>query len=391
MSKQLLTAQDIELRSALNDLDILATKAKDMSQDYTKRDESQASLLMAKIKTLREVGTTVKSDYEARWFKSFFSGAEPEYRGTDMLAGTQTPNWTLGSEGGYFVPQEFHDSLLYGMKQFDPLLDENVVTMIKSNSGALRPYPIPGWDMSALKATKVAEGAQQTPSTVPNAAQAILNGYMYRQTLDASFELEADDFQPTLEQIRGAYMIAFARGIGEDLVTGNGTTAPQGILTAAVDSGVSLDPRITVDISNTLNDAFQNAYFALNRWHRANPKCFWAMNDKTYEWIRSLTDGVGRPLIKIHHDDEILMGKKVLICPSVPAWQSSITDGKIIFGNFSQLYVRVARTTVTRNLQAAGYVDKGKGLYTGRMRADAKVLDPTGGVIPPFVSITLPA
>jgi HK97 family phage major capsid protein len=154
---------------------------------------------------------------------------------------------------------------------------------------------------------------------------------------------------------------------------------------------VVLDPRITNDVSNTLNDQFQAAYFSVNRIYRQSPKCGWAMADKTWQWIRSLTDKQGRPLLNISKDDETLMGKRVLITPSMPEWVSSTVDGKIVFGDFSRLMVRTSRLTVTRNLQAPGYVEFGKGLYTGRMRADAKVVDPTGGAVPPFTYITLEA
>jgi hypothetical protein len=41
-----------------------------------------------------------------------------------------------------------------------------------------------------------------------------------------------------------------------------------------------------------------------------------------------------------------------------------------------------------RTIQAPGYVDKGKALYTAYMRADAAVIDPTGGEKPPIVYAT---
>jgi HK97 family phage major capsid protein len=85
------------------------------------------------------------------------------------------------------------------------------------------------------------------------------------------------------------------------------------------------------------------------------------------------------------------MGKPVLICPSVPSWRASIQDGKIVFGDFSRLFVRVSKLSIVRKLQAPGYVEYGKALYTGRMRADSKIMDASGGSVPPFTYITLTA
>lgn len=387
MAKQLVTPAMVELRAAITEAEVISARA-----EMTKRDEARVNVLLAKIAALRKDAIAPSDDATLRWFRSFLTpGQEPEYRGTDLVEGTQTPTYVSGPEGGFLVPQEFHNAVIFGLAQVDPLLDENVVTLIKSNNLALRPYRVPGWDLSTIKAVKVNEASQQSPATVPNLSSAQLNGFTYKLTLDASWELEADDFQPTMDQIQAAYGVGFARGIGEDLVTGNGVTAPQGILNAAANSGVVLDPRITADISNSLNDQFQAAYFSVNRIYRQSPKCAWAMADKTYQWIRTLTDGVGRPLISIKDDQEVLMGKRVLITPSLPEWISSSQDGKIVFGDFSRLMVRASRMAVTRNLQAQGYVEFGKGLYTGRLRADAKVVDPTGGAVPPFTYITLEA
>ena len=82
------------------------------------------------------------------------------------------------------------------------------------------------------------------------------------------------------------------------------------------------------------------------------------------------------------------MGKPVLICPSLPYYRPSLTSGKIVFGDFSRLFVRVSKLSIVRKSQAPGYVEYGKALYTGRMRADSKVMDASGGSVPPFTYIT---
>ena len=62
----------------------------------------------------------------------------------------------------------------------------SVVTLIRSNTLRLRPYTIPGWDLSTFKAVKVAEGVQHNPQTVPTASSKKLGAYTYRADLDAS-------------------------------------------------------------------------------------------------------------------------------------------------------------------------------------------------------------
>lgn len=367
----------LEMRAAINEAEALTAKS-----EITKRDEARISVLLAKIAALR-TGNVAPSDFAKRWMAAFIKGKDLpiEARGTDLLAGTQSITYTQGPQGGYFVPQEIHDKLVLGLAQWDPFLDGDLVTLVPSDGFNLRPYTVPGWDLSTFAAVKVAENAQQNPLSVPTASGTILNGYTYRATLDASFEFEEDDFQSPMEQILVAYAIAFARGIGIDLTVGNGTTAPQGILTGAANSGVSIASHTALTYLD-----IENVYFSLNRIYRVSPKCAWALSDAVYELVRKAVDGNGRPLINVVDDKEMLMGKPVYVSPSLPS--GSASKG-IVFGDFSYFVVRTSRMEVSRNLQAPGYVEKAKGLYTGRMRADAKVIDPTNGTNPPIVYATL--
>lgn len=367
----------LEMRAAINEAEALTAKP-----EITKRDEARISVLLAKIAALRS-DRIAPSDFAKRWLCAFMKGRSLpiEARGTDLLAGTQSITYTEGPEGGYLVPQEIHDTLVLGLAQWDPFLDDDLVTLAVSDSFSLKPYTVPGWDLSTFAATKVGENVKQNPQTVPTATGTILNGYTYRATLDASFEFEEDNFQPIMDQIQLAYVIAFARGIGIDLAVGNGATAPQGVLTGAANSGVS-----TPSASSLTYTDIENIYFSVNRIYRNAPKCAWAMADSVYELVRKAVDNNGRPLINIVKDKETLMGKPVYVSPSLPT--GSGAKG-IVFGDLSHYVVRVSRMEISRNLQAAGYVEYGKALYTGRMRADAKVIDPTGGVTPPIVYATL--
>lgn len=382
MSKYLTPAQH-ELLAVMTEANEISTRS-----EITKRDEVRVSYLLAKMKSLQAgVILSGNSSAESRqFFSDLLKGNE--MRTTYMQAGAQAPGYTSGVEGGFIVPQEFHDSVIVGMAQFDPLLNKDVVTLIESGDGSLKPYNIPGWDLSTFQAVKVAEGQHQNPQTPPLASTTILNGYKYMASIPASTELEEDAFITIQNLMSEAYGIAFARGIGVDLVNGNGTTAPQGVLNGAADSGVT-----TGSTGVVVDTDVEKVYFSLNRYHRAHPKCAWLMNDAAYQQVRKAKDTAGRPLLTIAKDEEVLMGKPVLVTPSLPAYNASLgtqaAGSFCVFGNLSQLFVRVSKLTVQRKRQAPGYVERNLALYTGIMRADAKVLDPTGGVVPPIVSARL--
>ena len=57
-----------------------------------------------------------------------------------------------------------------------------------------------------------------------------------------------------------------ANGVGADLISGSGTSAPQGVLTATTDSGMT-----TASADLISEDEILDVHFALPRIHRVNP------------------------------------------------------------------------------------------------------------------------
>jgi len=368
--------KNAELRAAIQEAEKLSAKS-----NLSHADETRISVLLSKIKVLQNPAFRPEgySPETRDFFRNVVTNPN-ELRATDMLAGQQSIAYTDGNQGGYAVPFEFFTEVLHGMAQFDPLLDESVVTLDQSPTFALQPIQISGWDLSAIAASRTGEGNQKNPITVPNVDGAVLNSFTYKLSLDASFELAQDAVDRLLYQIQEAYSIGFARGIGVDLVLGNGSGEPQGLLEFAANSGV------TTAASGKLSlDDFTDIYFSVDRAYRNSPKCAWVMDDATYQLARQAVDNSGRPLLCIKKDQEVILGKPVLISPSMPSGSAAKS---IVFGDLSHYVVRVSRMTLRASIEAPGYVEYGKVLYTGLMRADAVLFDPTGGEKPPIVYAT---
>jgi HK97 family phage major capsid protein len=375
MSKPFINPALIELRDAVSEAENILARS-----EFSKRDEAHFNLQLAKIAAVQRGASFTESEASKRFFRSLMTGEQR----TDpsLFAGTQTITYTQSRLGGTLVPQEYYDKLILGMAQYDPLLDENIVTLIKSDDDSLRPINVPGWDLSSYKAVKVGEGQQQNPQQAPTAIAKQLNGYTFRTNLTETWEFNEDTFMSSAALLNVAFQIAFARGIGIDFAIGNGTTAPQGVLTGAVASGAvtSLSGGITAD-------DIENAYFSLDRWYRQSPKCAWVMSDAVYEEFRKAKDSAGRPLISVVKDKEVIMGKPVYVSPSIPATGGG--EG-IVFGDLSHFVARVSRMSIQRSLQAAqGGADFGKYMYIGRMRADSVVIDPTSGANAPIKYVLL--
>jgi HK97 family phage major capsid protein len=374
-----MTHTDPELRADVAELGRLTSQT-----ELNRRDEARRDFLLSKLAAKQS--PSGKATKELReWFRHLPDGNEAR---ADILAGNQTISFSQGSSGGYLVPNEFFEKIILGMAQFDPLVNENVVTLKRTQGG--NPLTVPGWDLSNYKATLVSEGVQQSPGSVPPTSGVLLGGYTFRASLDCSFEFEQDSFADPIELLTLAFSIGLARGIGQYFATGTGTNQPTGILTGAANSGVTLNAAISSDVSATLNDSFQEAYFSVNEWYRKLPKAGWLLNDVTYQWLRSLTDKNARPLISIENDRETIMGKPVFICPSLPAYGASPSvTGKIIFGDLGHYTARISEMTIQRSIQTPGYVEYGKQLFIARIRADGNLLDPTSGGNAPLVYISV--
>lgn len=300
--------------------------------------------------------------------------AEQEFR--DMEAGTQSISYTQGPGGGYLVPVVFYNDVITGMAQTDPLLSENNVNLIKEPGFATPAKTLAGYDLSSISASRVGENSNPGPGSFPTVSGQQLQGYIYRLALQGSFEIEADDFESVSTTMSRAYGVGFARGIGIDLVTGlgAGSSQPQGLSTAAANCGVTTGAAgvITADDINAI-------FFSVNRIYRNSPKCAWVMADSTYELIRKAKDSQNRPLLDMQDDLETLMGKRVLVSPSMPSGAGS---KGIIFGDLSHFNVRLSAMWFRRSFQLVGLAENYRALYIGLMRADSYLLDPAAASSP---------
>jgi HK97 family phage major capsid protein len=131
----------------------------------------------------------------------------------------------------------------------------------------------------------------------------------------------------------------------------------------------------------------ENIYFSVNRAYRVSPRAAWLMNDGIYQQVLGLQDTNGRPLINITEDGEKLFGKKILISPDMP---TSAGSKAVLFGDFGQYAVRIARDTVQvrRSYESIGLAEQGIALYTAMMRVDATLIT-VGGDVNPVVYGTL--
>ena len=84
--------------------------------------------------------------------------------------------------------------------------------------------------------------------------------------------------------------VGFSRGIGADLVLGDGSTGPAGIVTGAADSGVT-----TANPGKLVLGDFTNVFYSVNKAYRESDKAAWLVNDAVAKMISNCVDDhIGR-------------------------------------------------------------------------------------------------
>lgn len=293
----------------------------------------------------------------------------------DEGIGHVTQSYYNGNNGS-LIPTEFLDQVFAEMKWFDPLVDPNVVTYVETSHG--RPLQVPMMDDTANDASVSAENSDQSGNETdiahPNAA--LLGAYSYRSPMwRASFEalqdLEGNVALMNLFKSFAANRIG--RGAGRDLMTGNGSGKPLGLVSQLIMTGVN--PVLTQGNARNINggntgspNAYQATsigsqdlaalYFSVDRAYRGSPKCAWLMNDNTLKSLWQLVSEQGLPLVNIVDGKEFIYGKPVYIAPSMDSIGSS--SNPIIFGDLIYWITRCSmdQTYVKLFFEAPGLVEK---------------------------------
>ena len=383
-----IAAQSVVTRSDAKKIDELLARIANLKQIGCSTDEMRKHI---GDELAKEIGNNQRA-HEAL-FKRFLRGdsdGELEQRASAFVAGQQTPIFSSGPQGGVLVPTQFQQAVTEGLAATDPLLDDSIVGLVQEDSFKLPPLTIPGFDLSTIAAVNVAEIIQQNAQTIPVIDSKMLNRYTYRVSLAASIEFEDDaKAYGNAENVMGrAFGIAFARGIGADLVNGDGATAPQGVVTGAADSGVT-----TANLGKVVLGDFTNVFYSVNKAYRESAKTGWLVNDAVAKMISNCVDDNHRPIFPVVNGVTQILGKPVYVTPSLPAFNASLgtqAPGSFcIFGDLSHYIVHASTMYMRRRINTPGYIEYGKALYTGLLMVDAITHDPTDGALPPIVSARL--
>ena len=135
------------------------------------------------------------------------------------------------------IGADFLPGLLLARKRYEALM--NYATLRYDDRGAIK-YD---WDLDDTQneATIVAEATAMSAPSNPKFSSTEYKIYKYSTgVLPVSLESLADAYYNLAEEVGNWFGVRMGRGVNRHRITGNGTTEPMGLFTAAVDSGIAI-------------------------------------------------------------------------------------------------------------------------------------------------------
>jgi len=272
------------------------------------------------------------------------------------------------TEGGFLVPEGFMADLAKSLLKFGGVR-ESGARILRTASG--NDIPWPNMNDTANSAAILAESnaALTTPDLVFGSTT--LKSWMYATSvIRASYQLLNDSAVNVKQVIIDALAERIARGTNADFTTGNGTTAPEGVVTgsgAGVTSAseTAITPSEIVDLEHSLDAAYR-------------PNAVFMMHDSILKKVKQLvlSDEANTPIwqpgIMNFGMAPTILGYKYIVNNSMAS--SLVADAKVmLFGDFSYYVIRDVQDFSVLNLKEryAEYLQEG---FIGFSRHDGRFI-----------------
>jgi len=279
----------------------------------------------------------------------------------DRLVLKRSAQSTTSGAGGYTIPQGFLAELEKKLLYYNNL--RNVSRVIRTDTG--NPLPFPVTDDTGNPATVGAENTAPS-ETAMTFTQVLLGSYRYESLVLTSNELLRDSGLDLASEIGGMLGERIGRKETTDFTTGNGTTAPEGVVTGS-SAGVTGATTTTITLANimgligSLDYAYQQG-------------ASFMMHQAVWNTILQLADSQSRPLFLdlLNGNAPKLLGYPVVINNAM-ASSIAASAKTILFGDFSKHMIRDIGDIEIIRLNER-YADKYQTGFLAINRCDAKVM-----------------
>lgn len=328
-----------------------------------------------------------KQGDEAKALRAFLAGGVAnmaEGDRTRMLA-RQTPDirnamsTTTSTEGGFTVATEYQRSLEIAMKAYGGM--RAVAHAIRTATGAAMNFPTtdPTAEVGEIVGQNTAVTGQDT--TFGNI---VLNVFKYSsKKIALPFELVQDSFIDIEAYIQQLLAMRLGRIQNTHFTTGNGTTQPNGLITAAATGRTGT----TGQTLTVIYDDLVELEHSVDPAYRNQPGVGYMMHDSTVKVIRKIKDTQGRPIFVPGYEADAminggapdrLMGRPIYINQDMPVMEANAAS--IAFGQLSKYVIRDVMDLTIFRMTDSAFTLNGQIGFVGFLRTGGNLIDAGGAV-----------
>ncbi|MFE4397203.1 MULTISPECIES: phage major capsid protein [Streptomycetaceae] len=373
--KRELTGEEEQTYQRLNaDLDRIDERVKDMAAAEQRAADAEAAFADLLAKPAERTAPQAKGEAEQvrSWLTGQSGSRSFEIRPDGpMPMDLRTLSKLTAGSGASTVPVSFYRRLVQHMIEVSGVLAAGPTVLTTSTGEQMQ---VPKTTAHSANASIVAE-AGALPASDPAFGQVPLDAYKYGLLLQVSHELANDTAVDLIGYLATQAGRALGNGFGAHLVTGTGTSQPNGVLTAASLGKTGATGVAGVPSADDLIDLF----YSVIAPYRASASCGWMMRDSTVAAVRKLKDSTGQYLWTpgLSGAPDSILGKPLFTDPNMPA--PAVTAKSVLFGDFSTYFVR--QVEAIRFERSDDYAFNSDLItYRAILRGDGDQVDTTGAI-----------
>jgi HK97 family phage major capsid protein len=234
------------------------------------------------------------------------------------------------------VPTDFYDRLIAHLIEVSGVMQAGP-TVVNTEGG--ESLQIPKTTAHSTAALTAQSGT--LPTSDPAFAMTTLSAYKYGIMLQVARELVDDAGVDLVGYLAMQAGRAVGNAFGTDLILGNGSSKPAGLINAT-----SASPGVTggttgISGAPTYSNLVDLEYSVIAPY-RQSRSCYWIARDATIGGFRKILDSQNRPVWEpsaVLGSPDLLLGKPLVADPFMPA--SATGAFSVGFGDFSQFFVRL--------------------------------------------------
>ena len=312
-----------KLIEAMNESD---RQIRNLEAFAARKAEFENTPAVAEVKTSKQSRSDVFNKYLRYGMQEL--NREERY----LLRGTN-PQTTSDSAGGYTIPEGWTGELDWA-KQFIGEV-ESVARVFSTATG--NTLPIPKVNDTAVDAALQTEGSATTVADM-TFGNTDLSAYTYSTLVKVSKQLLQDEEVNLIGYLTELLGQRIARATNAALTTGDGSSKPNGIITAATVG------KTAASATAITHEELIDLYYSVDPAYRMGNSCYYMMNDAVHAAVRKLGLTAAEnfnPITFASDGTMFILGKEVKINQDMA---SAISTGNktILFGDFSGYAVRVA-------------------------------------------------